>query len=114
MEEQQGQQEANLIAHARLTEQQVQTALAEFLLKDEELKAAVADKKLRLVTQWQTHKWSDPDALVYVFFTEVPEEDSENASALIDENASALIDIDQDSGPDLGAPLGSPFFKEAE
>jgi len=110
MEEQQGQQETNLIAHARLTEQQVQTALAEFLLKDEELKAAVADKKLRLVTQWQTHKWSDPDALVYVFFTEVPEEDSENSDAPIDPNFGTV----EDSGPDLGAPLGSPFFKEAE
>jgi len=110
MDEQQDQQNVNLIAHARLTEQQVQTALAEFLLKDEELKAAVADKKLRLVTQWQTHKWSDPDALVYVFFTEVPEEDSENASALIDPNFGTT----EDSGPDLGTPLGSPFFKESK
>ena len=110
MDEQQDQQNVNLIAHARLTEQQVQTALAEFLLKDEELKTAVADKKLRLVTQWQTHKWSDPDALVYVFFTEVPEEGSENTAATIDPNLGA----GEDSGPDLSAPLGSPFFKEAE
>ena len=96
-----------ILASAALTEPQVQTALAEFLLKNEELKDIVANNQVRLVLQWQTHKWSDPNALVHVFFTEAPADASPEISTDSDS-------ADDPSGPDLGAPLGSPFFKEAE
>ena len=100
------QQSVTVLAQMRLTEQQVQQAIAEFLMKDEKLNALAQQKQLRLVTQWQTHKWSDPNALVHVFFTEDASVDS--SATPIDESTT-----DTTSGPDLGTPLGSPFFREA-
>jgi hypothetical protein len=101
------QKTVNVIARADLTETQVQTAIVEFLLKDPQLKDVIADKKLSCVTQWQTNKWSDPNALVHVFFTEVSAEISAETSNTTTTN-------DDNFGPDVSAPLGSPFFKESK
>ena len=92
-----------VLASARLTESQVQTAIAESLLKNEELKDALTGKNLRVHTQWQTNKWSDPDALVHVFFTE-------DLKTVSDGEESG--DTSGDS-PEF-SPESSPFFKEKE
>ena len=60
----------DVLANARLTEVQVQQAIAEFLLKSEELKQAIEGKRIKIHVTWQTSKWSDPNALVHVYFTE--------------------------------------------
>jgi hypothetical protein len=100
MEKPQPQQEQpalTILARTRLTEQQVQTAIAEFLLKDDELKNTLVGKGVRVISQWQTSKWSDPDALVHVIFVEAPGD-------VMDENG------DDDSGDVSGVVLeGSPF-----
>ena len=44
METQQEQQAANVLARSRMTEEQVQTAIVEYLLKDDELKNVIYDK----------------------------------------------------------------------
>jgi len=102
METQQTEQTVSILASARLTEVQVQSALAEFLLKNQELKDALADKTVEIRTQWQTSKWSNPDALVHVFFTENPAADSG------EENPTNI------SSSDISTPTGSPFFQESE
>ena len=70
-----------IVARARLSEEQVQLAIAEFLLKSEELQEAIQEKQIKIHVNWQTSKWSDPDAMVHVFFREDTTTVEEEASA---------------------------------
>jgi hypothetical protein len=72
----------DVLARARLTEEQVQLAIAEFLLKSEELQEAIQEKRVKIHVNWQTTKWSDPDAMVHVFFREDTTAVEEEASAV--------------------------------
>jgi hypothetical protein len=49
-----------------LTENQVKQAIVDFLYKDDEFKKLVNNKRIALVTEWQTSKWSKPNELVHL------------------------------------------------
>jgi len=68
-------QQSQVIATSQLTEEQVRLAVAEFLFKSEELREAVQDLQIRVVTNWQTTKWSDPNAMVHITIQHAPEGD---------------------------------------
>ena len=74
-----------VIADIHFTEDQARHAFMEFALKNEELSELVKDKEdVIVVTDWQTNKWSDPNAIVHFRILEKvdePSEDSENQSA---------------------------------
>ena len=58
------------LLRAKLSEEQVRQALVEYLLKNDEVKAAIGDKSVLVVPSWQTSKWSDPNAFVYLEIAE--------------------------------------------
>ena len=62
MNEQQG----TLIASTSLTEENVRTAIVQFLLKNDDFSKLVGEKKVIISTNWQVSKWSDPNAFVHV------------------------------------------------
>jgi len=84
-----------IIASLRLTEQQVNQALAQYVLNNEELKELIGSKKVMILPKWQTTKWSDKDSLVFLDFVEVleQEETSEEISA---EDAPAAENEEKD------------------
>ena len=99
METQQEQQAVNILARTHLSEHQVQAAIFDSLRRNDELQNILADTKVRMITQWQTSKWNDPDALVHVIFVEVPD-------SVVDEN-------DDDRSLTLESPaVTEPLFKE--
>ena len=57
-----------------LTENQVKQAIVAFLYKSDEFKDLVNDRKVALITQWQTSKWSDPNSFVHLDIIDVPED----------------------------------------
>ena len=97
-----------VLASAKLTEPQVQTALLEFLLKNEEFKDMIVGKGIAVSTQWQTSKWSDPDALVHIFVTE--------NSTSVQEEAETSSDEEEGEAPSVvteTAATPTQFFKES-
>jgi len=82
----------NVLARARLTEEQVQMAIAEFLLKSEELQEAIQEKRVKIDVNWQTSKWSDPDAMVHIFFREDTAAVEEEAPTVDGDGASGVED----------------------
>ena len=81
-----------IVAQARLSEEQVQLAIAEFLLKSEELQEAIQEKQIKIHVNWQTSKWSDPDAMVHVFFREDTAAVEKEDSAVDGDDASGVED----------------------
>ena len=109
MEEQTEQSSTNVLARVHLTEIQVQKAIAEFLLKDDEIKKIITDQKVGLIVRWQTNKWSDPDALAHIFITETSE-DVSDSDEFIAEEADDSDTVDSDTENSL--TRRSPFFQE--
>jgi len=54
-----------------LTEVQVKQAIVDFLYKNDEFKELVDNKRIALVTEWQTSKWSNPNILVQLGIIDV-------------------------------------------
>jgi len=100
MESQQEQQAVNILARTHLSEHQVQAAIFDSLRRNDELQNILADTRVRMITQWQTSKWSDPNALVHVIFVEAPDD-------VADENN----DVDQSLTLESPA-VPSRLFKE--
>ena len=74
----------NVLASVNLTQAQVERLLAKSLIEEnEELSGLLDGKKVFMSTQWQTSKWSDPNAMVYLVFVE----DNEEATSLEDDSA---------------------------
>ena len=62
-------QEANVLATVTLTQTQVELLLVQGLMKEhQELAEMLEEQKVQLMSQWQTTKWSEPNALVSLFF----------------------------------------------
>lgn len=62
---------SKILASANMTNDQVEMSLVKSLLEqNEELSSAVDGKNVRIVTQWQIQKGSDPDSLVHIHFIE--------------------------------------------
>ena len=60
-----------VIASAKMTKDQVEMSLVKTLVEqNEDLSTAIDGKSVKIITQWQTQKGSDPDALVHVHFVE--------------------------------------------
>ena len=110
METQQEQQAVSVLAQARLTEPQVQTAIVEYLLKDEGLKDVIFDKKVTCIVKWQTTKWNDPDALAHVFFMEDPLTTPDILKASVSDESNEDNGL-QVAGPDTEIPAASPVDK---
>ena len=97
-----------VLVTARLTETQVLAAITEHLLKNEEIKEAVENKTVAVNSRWQTSKWSDPDALVHVIFTEAQSSVSDEFNATLAENTAGAT-VKSESTPEEDR---SPFFVE--
>jgi hypothetical protein len=67
-------QQGTIIASTKLSEENVRTAIAQFLLKNDEFAELIGDKKVILSTSWQVSKWSDPDAFVHISVVEPTDE----------------------------------------
>ena len=78
MNEKQG----TLIASTSLTEENVRTAIVQFLLKNDDFSKLVGEKKVIISTNWQVSKWSDPNAFVHVSVVEP-----------IDESITAAVEV---------------------
>ena len=83
MNEQQG----ILIASTKLTEENVRTAIVQFLLKNDEFSDLVKDKKVIITTDWQVSKWSDADAFVHVSVVEPTNEVDTDESESTEESS---------------------------
>jgi len=99
-------QQPQVVATARLTEEQVRLAIAEFLFKNEELREAVQDLQVIVVTNWQTTKWSDPDAMVHVTIQHSPEGDRV-AGAPPEDSETTPSDGDSETESATGSSGGS-------
>ncbi len=65
---------AELLATANLTQEQVEMLMVKALLQENaELSNAIEGKSVAVRTQWHTTKWSDPNAMVNIFFIEDPD-----------------------------------------
>jgi hypothetical protein len=87
--------EVNQLGTAKLTEDHVKQAIVEFLYKNDEFKNLVDNRQVMLVTQWQTSKWSNPDAFVHLIIVESPEspESLDEEAPELDEESPELDDI---------------------
>ena len=65
------QKKAKIIATAKLTENQVQTALVRFLSNDKELQSALGENETVSWVNWHVNKWDSPDAFCTVSFASV-------------------------------------------
>ena len=85
--------ELPVLATARLTQEQVEVLTVKALIaENEELSDAIDGKQVRVITQWQTSKWSDQDALVHIAFAQVDEADGE-----ADDNSGSNTDSVSDA-----------------
>ncbi len=79
---------ATQLAELRLTLDQTREALVDYCLKNDEFKELVAEKTVIFMTDWQTNKWSDPNAFVHIKILESIPEDSDIESPGEQENES--------------------------
>jgi len=78
-------QQAAVLASVTLTQSQVELLLVQGLMKEhQELSEILENQQVQLMSQWQTSKWSDPDALVSLFFVA----DSESSASADADEAS--------------------------
>ena len=60
-----------VIASAKMTKDQVEMSVVKTLIEqNEDLSTEIDGKSVKIVTQWQTQKGSDPDYLVHVHFVQ--------------------------------------------
>ena len=68
-----------IIASAKMTKDQVEMSLVKSLIEqNEDLSTSIDGKSIKIVTQWQTQKGSDPESLVHVYFVESGEASEES------------------------------------
>ena len=90
-----------VLAEARLTQEQVEVLTIKSLLaENEELSAAVDNKQVRVLTKWQTSKWSDPDALVHITFAEVSDGDGSDTDSILHTETEAEESWEDDGTDD--------------
>lgn len=81
---------AVVIATAKLTQQQSELLLVKALLSENsELSDAVDGKEVQVIARWETSKWSDPNALVNIFFVEGSKDQQESDDADADEESES-------------------------
>jgi len=105
----------NVLVGAHLTEEQVQSAILEYLLKHDEFKEIVTGKPIIVTTDWHTTKWSNPDVLVHLVVREntdyVHPEREETVSPESSEETAAEA-TEEESEETATEP--TRFFKETE
>ena len=69
--------QAKIIASAKLSQEQVQQALVEFVGKDDRLRDALTGQQAVAWLNWHVNKWDSPDSFCTVSFGVVGDEDSE-------------------------------------
>jgi hypothetical protein len=62
------QKTAKVVATAKLTENQVQQALVEFVSKDEKLVDLLKEKEAVAWVNWHVNKWDDPESFCTLSF----------------------------------------------
>ena len=72
--------QAKIVATAKLSEQQVQQALVEFVSKDNQLKETLRDKQAVAWVNWQVNKWDSPESFCTLSFGVIEEETEEKIS----------------------------------
>ena len=74
-EDQAQSRQAKIVATAKLSEQQVQRALIDFVAKDEQLKDALEGKESIAWLNWQVNKWDTPESFCTLSFGVIDSEE---------------------------------------
>ena len=74
-EDQAQSRQAKIVATAKLSEQQVQRALIDFVAKDEQLKDVLEGKESIAWLNWQVNKWDTPESFCTLSFGVIDSEE---------------------------------------